>query len=181
MDVSRGQTWKGVLCTGMTKRGSVVAGIAIIMVVLCAGIFGYVVLRMTGDVEMADHTTGEVLDLHDQNLTQLPGALFSQTQLSVLDLSHNHLTGALPAEIRFLNRLVVLDLSDNAMTGVPAEIGQLTQLKILDLSNNELTGLPHELGQLTNLETLDLRGNSCAPYDLDVIRKSLTGTQILTD
>jgi Leucine-rich repeat (LRR) protein len=45
------------------------------------------------------------------------------------------------------------------MTGVPAEIGQLQKLEILNLSNNNLTGLPNELVNLKNLKTLNLSGN----------------------
>ena len=86
------------------------------------------------------------------------------------------LTGALPAEIRFLSSLEALDASDNAMTGLPAEIGQLSRLRILDLSDNDLTGLPHELGNLQSLEILDLSGNAVSQTDLDIIRSRLPAT-----
>ena len=59
------------------------------------------------------------------------------------------------------------------MTGVPAEIGQLQKLEILDLSENQLTGLPNELGNLKNLKTLDLSGNNYSEYDLEIIQKNL--------
>lgn len=107
--------------------------------------------------------------------------VFEQTQLVELDLSGNHLTGALPGEIRFLHKLELLNVSDNVMTGLPAEIGQLSHLKMLDASNNRLTGLPHEIGQLKNLETLDLRGNNCSEQDLEYIRDNLPKTHILVD
>lgn len=126
-------------------------------------------------------TTGTKLDLSNQGLTQVSQDVFKQTDLIELDLSGNALTGALPAEIRFLSQLEVLDVSDNDMTGVPAEVGQLKRLKVLDLSNNQLTGLPLELGQLTQLETLDLRGNAYSTSDLEQIRKTLTKTTILVD
>ncbi len=125
--------------------------------------------------------SGSKLDLSNQGLTQVSQDVFKQTELLELDLSGNALTGALPAEIRFLSQLEVLDASDNNMTGVPAEVGQLKRLKILDLSNNQLTGLPLELGQLTQLETLDLRGNAYSTSDLQQIRKTLTITTILVD
>ena len=59
------------------------------------------------------------------------------------------------------------------MTGVPAEVGQLNKLEILDLSNNQLTGLPHELGNLQNLKTLNLTGNQVSQFDLDIIKQNL--------
>jgi Leucine-rich repeat (LRR) protein len=121
------------------------------------------------------------LDLSKQGLTQVSQDVFEQTQLVELNLSDNRLTGAIPAEIRLLSKLEVLDMSDNAMTGLPAEIGQLSHLKTLDVSNNQLTGLPLELGQLKNLETLDLRGNNYSKQDLDRIRINLLQTNILVD
>jgi Leucine-rich repeat (LRR) protein len=122
------------------------------------------------------------LDLSNQRLTKTPSSLFSQTDLEELNLSGNELTGALPAEVRQLTLLRVLNLSRNAFTGVPAEIGQLKQLEILDLSYNDLTGLPHELGNLTRLKTLNLKGTNYSTEDLAIIKKTLPATtEILTD
>ena len=108
-----------------------------------------------------------------QNLTEMPKDILSMTQVQELNLSNNRLTGALPAEIRHLQNLVILNISDNNMTGLPAEIGQLSKLQILNASNNQLTGIPHELGNLQNLELLDLSGNDISEYDLDSIRERL--------
>ena len=96
-----------------------------------------------------------------------------------LNLSNNRLTGALPAEIRHLTNLRVLDASRNQMTGVPAEVGQLSSLQDLDLSDNRLTGLPLELGNLQKLRRLDLRGNNVSSQDLSAIRAKLKDTEIL--
>lgn len=124
-------------------------------------------------------TSSTALDLSNSGLTRLPQSVFTNTAITSFDVSHNALTGSLPGEIRFLQNLRTLDASDNAMTGVPAELGQLVNLHILDLSNNQLTGLPNELGQLKQLQRLDLRGNTITKQDLDVIRASLTATEIL--
>lgn len=119
------------------------------------------------------------LDMQGKGLQEVPEKVWSMTDLEWLDISHNALRGALPAEIRKLQQLRTLDASDNLMTGVPAEIGQLANLKLLDLSNNQLTGLPYELANLTQLERLDLRGNDVSEADLAVIREQLTTTEIL--
>ncbi|MFA4931040.1 MAG: leucine-rich repeat domain-containing protein [Patescibacteria group bacterium] len=116
------------------------------------------------------------LDLSNQNLSQVPAYVFDRTNLEELNISHNRLTGAIPAEIRQLKNLRILDASDNQMTGVPAEIGQLNNLEKLDLSNNQLTGLPYELGNLSNLKILDLSGNNYSQLDLDIISQNLPAT-----
>ena len=132
--------------------------------------------------EPVQKNQSKTLDLSGQNLTQVPGSVLGRTDIEVLDLSHNNLDGALPAEIRNMRNLRTLDLSDNNFTGVPAEVGQLTNLEVLDLSNNPITGLPHEIGNLKNLRVLDLRGTDYATADLEVIKKGLSKeVEIKTD
>ena len=120
------------------------------------------------------------VDYSNKGLTKFPANVLSMTDTQALDLSHNALTGAMPAEIRFLKDLEVLNVSYNDMTGLPAELGQLKKLRILNVSNNRLTGIPRELGDLSNLQVLDLSGNDISKQDLDVIRARLpSSTQII--
>ena len=144
-------------------------------------------VTVTNSTEKNDALTSEVendnktaLDLSAKGLTEVSPDVFTQTELTELDLSNNQLTGALPAEVRHLQKLKVLDLSNNKFTGVPAEIGQLKLLEILDLSNNQLTGLPNELGNLSNLKQLNLSGNAYAEADLVNIRKNLPADTVIT-
>jgi Leucine-rich repeat (LRR) protein len=128
----------------------------------------------------AELSAVEKLDLSNGGLISVPSYVFGQFRLQELNLSHNKLTGALPAEVRHLTKLRQLDASDNAMTGVPAEIGQLSELRVLNLSNNRLTGLPHELANLKNLEELDLSGNAgISEADLKVITDALPNAKIV--
>jgi len=117
--------------------------------------------------------TDTVRSLDNKGLTSVPSDIFDNTAIEVLDLSHNDLTGSLPAEIRHLSRLKTLDISYNSMTGIPAEIGQLQELETLNLSHNQFTGLPYELGNLTHLKTLDISGNKYSTADLAIIEKQL--------
>lgn len=123
-----------------------------------------------------------VLDLNEQELKKIPDYVFNKTDIQKLDLSDNNLGGSLQAEVRQLQNLKILDLSNNHFAGIPAEIGQLKNLEELNLSNNQITGLPYELGNLSKLKVLDLRGNKYSQADLEIIKKTLpVTTEILTD
>lgn len=117
--------------------------------------------------------TNKKIDLSNQNLQKVPDYIFTQTSLKELNISNNKLTGSIQAEIRHLQNLTILNLSNNQMTGIPAEIGQLHGLQVLDLSNNQLTNLPYELGNLQNLKTLNISGNNYSEHDLNIIQKNL--------
>ena len=116
---------------------------------------------------------GVTIDLSNKGLTKAPEYIFKETDTEILNLSNNKISGALQAEVRHLENLIVLDLSDNDFTGVPAEVGQLKNLEVLDLSGNPITGLPNELANLKNLKSLDLRGTNYSTQDLEVIKKVL--------
>lgn len=100
--------------------------------------------------------------------------------LTHFDLSHNQLTGPIPASLGRLEDLTHLDLSHNQLSGpLPGELGgmfvfrcrnaagdwvdeerQLDDLTWLDLSHNQLTGpIPSALGGLSDLTSLDLSHN----------------------
>ena len=82
-------------------------------------------------------------------------------RVTVLNLTENQLSGAIPAELGSLTNLQRLYLSNNLLTGeIPAELGRLINLEGLHLSGNQLTGpIPAELANLSNLELLALGGN----------------------
>lgn len=134
------------------------------------------------DIEVPVVAKNRTLDLHGQELIKVPEYVFGRTDIEELNLSSNQLEGALQAEVRHLQNLRVLNLSNNRFTGIPAEVGQLSNLEILDLSNNTLTGLPYELGNLSHLKILNLKGNKYAEVDLLIIKEKLPSTvTILVD
>jgi hypothetical protein len=79
-----------------------------------------------------------------------------------IDLSLNHLTGGIPAEITSLDGLTYLNLSRNCLRGkIPENIGAMESLESVDFSWNNLSGeIPASLSDLTFLSTLDLSYNN---------------------
>ncbi|PKA61179.1 Tyrosine-sulfated glycopeptide receptor 1 [Apostasia shenzhenica] len=93
----------------------------------------------------------------------IPQDLFDMISLQNLSLPFNQLSGALDGTlITKLQNLVILDLSNNYLTGeLPASISQLRSLEKLILYGNQLHGaLPAELANCTKLISLNLRFNN---------------------
>ncbi len=161
------------------KKAFYVLVILVIIAAVGVALFGNNPANKNQAPSTASSGQGSSLDYSNQGLAHFPKDALSRTDATSLNLSHNNLTGALPAEIKNLSNLQTLDVSYNSMTGIPAEIGQMHDLKTLNYSYNQITGLPMELGNLTQLQTLDLRGNpNVSQQDLAKIRAKLTNTDI---
>ncbi|CAL5360680.1 hypothetical protein CsSME_00051255 [Camellia sinensis var. sinensis] len=118
---------------------------------------------------------------------EIPSSICNVSSLYILDLSHNHLSGAIPQCLGyFSNVLFVLDLQFNAFQGnismifrkgnqlqslnlngnqfegpVPQSLANCKQLQALDLGNNKINDtFPYWLGTLPNLQVLILRSNN---------------------
>ncbi|XP_019619223.1 PREDICTED: uncharacterized protein LOC109466062 [Branchiostoma belcheri] len=122
------------------------------------------------------------LDLSHKRLKEIPPAVFSITELDILDVSDNPL-GSLPVNIASLHNLkevraagcdvsevsgnisrcaylTRIDLSRNPrLASLPPTMKQLRYLKHVALSSCELTSLPENLTLLATVETLDLSQN----------------------
>ena len=106
-------------------------------------------------------TSLQNLELNKNNLTGTIDARLLEmlTDLRVLDLGSNELSGLIPRVFKF-QRLTELSLGGNNLKGViPAEIGGLTELEKINLDDNEFTHLPQTIGALTNLRELSIRNN----------------------
>ena len=81
-------------------------------------------------------------------------------RVTELDLYDSQLTGAIPSELRGLDRLQVLSLGGNELTGpIPAWLGEMDSLLALTLWGNRLAGeIPSELSRLHNLQVLSISG-----------------------
>ncbi len=93
------------------------------------------------------------------------GISIENGHITEIKLPNNNLRGFIPAEIKDLPYLKVLNLSgygnNRYLTGsIPAEIGTLSELETLNLSYQKLSdSIPASIGNLSKIVTLDLRYN----------------------
>ena len=131
--------------------------------------------NLTGAIppEMARLTELEVLYMWENDLTgPIPSWIGDLSGLRHISLGHNRLTGTVPRELRSLTQLEVLYLAGNELTGViPDWLGALIGLTRLFLHDNQMSGrIPGTLLKLESLEYLHLGGNlliGCLPPGLD--------------
>ncbi|KAL9322297.1 hypothetical protein ACSQ67_010350 [Phaseolus vulgaris] len=106
------------------------------------------------------------LDLHQNRISAIPSSINGCHSLTELYLGSNsnlfrcknNNISTVPVEIAALNRLGTLVLHSNQLKDYPVEACNLSLL-VLDLSNNSLSGLPPEMGKMTTLRKLLLSGN----------------------
>lgn len=102
-----------------------------------------------------------VLDLHDNDFTQLPQSFPMNEKLGLLALHKcNFESQPIPPSISNLKNLQHLDLSQNSFTGqIPSSIGTMTSLYYLFLAQNSFVGgnIPQWIANLTQLEELSLK------------------------
>jgi len=147
-------SWWGVTC--------VPGRVAIAEIYLPSNdLFGRVPLSI-GDL---DHLRYLSLNQNWNVLGPLPTEIGNLTSLEELDLSYNALgvlsNGGIPASFGGLTNLRVLLLIQDGLSGeIPSELGNLSELRSLWLSVNELTGtIPASFANLTKLEWLALSSN----------------------
>ncbi|KAL8504128.1 hypothetical protein ACS0TY_022746 [Phlomoides rotata] len=104
------------------------------------------------------------LDLRSNSLRgTFPPFICNMSQLSILNLSHNKLSGNIPECLpNSTTSLRVLDLSRNEFHGkIPTKIGSMYQnLLYLGLNGNHLEGpLPRSLANCSRLKVIDLGNN----------------------
>jgi Leucine-rich repeat (LRR) protein len=94
---------------------------------------------------------------------KLPGSLVNlSTNLELLQIPYNNISGVIPSDIGNLADLEKLDFGKNLLTGaIPKSIGKLTLLKRLGLTSNYLSGhVPSSIRNLSSLLQLYASENS---------------------
>ncbi|KAL6629714.1 hypothetical protein ACP70R_029479 [Stipagrostis hirtigluma subsp. patula] len=101
------------------------------------------------------------LVLSHNNLTGgVPAALGALTKLHIVDLSWNRLSGPIPPELSGMTSLESLDMSHNALSGaIPASLTRLSFLSHFDVSYNNLSGEVPVGGQFSTFSRGDFEGN----------------------
>ncbi|CAH8380063.1 unnamed protein product [Eruca vesicaria subsp. sativa] len=99
-----------------------------------------------GSLPDLNATELSIISLGSNNLSgDLPASINSATNLQLLNLSSNAFTGKLPPSLSLLKNLTVVSLTKNSFSGdIP---GGFEAVQVLDLSSNLLNGsLPPDLG-----------------------------------
>jgi len=105
--------------------------------------------------ELADSL--EILDLSDNQLSELPSNFAQLSQLKVLFLSNNQFT-KLPAVLADCSKLEIISLKKNQLNEIPEQSIPLS-VRCLVLTSNAITKLPDSIGELKSLQKLMLAGN----------------------
>ncbi|KAL2528613.1 LRR receptor-like serine/threonine-protein kinase RPK2 [Forsythia ovata] len=94
-------------------------------------------------------------------LGKLSPSITKLTELKVLSMPFNELSGDIPVEIWGMEKLEVLDLEGNLISGsLPSQFKGLKFLKVLNLGFNEIFGeMPSSLLNFMGLQILNLAGN----------------------
>lgn len=99
-----------------------------------------------------------IIDLSNQNLTEIPSEVFRCANLRKLYIYNNKIR-SIPSEIKNLKHLITLDISNNELGRIYAPIGSLKKLRILMLNKNNIKILPSQFAELRNLIKLGLSDN----------------------
>ncbi|KAL8750173.1 MAG: hypothetical protein Q9184_006517 [Pyrenodesmia sp. 2 TL-2023] len=111
----------------------------------------------------------QTLNLHGNRLRSLPASLRGLENLAVLNLSRNNLGQSMDEIFDIISStssLRELHLADNNFSGPLPPFSQCTNLEILDLHGNAFTRLPEQLAECRKLRRLDVSTNRITKISL---------------
>jgi len=101
-----------------------------------------------------------VLDIANNNLTQINDFILELPELVTLSVKNNELDdNSLPKDLSSLTKLKEVNLSGNHLSRVPSQLYGVTSLKYLYLGDNSITHIPPGIEALQSLQMLQLGGN----------------------
>ena len=126
-----------------------------------------------------NYKTIDSLYLCYSNLKEVSPLISKLVNLQILSLDGNKLE-QLPASFGQLVNLQRLYIFNNQLEQLPTSFGQLVNLQELGLSDNKLEQLPANFGQLVNLQTLYIYNNKLTQNQINLVRKNLPNTNIVS-
>ncbi|XP_063943472.1 receptor-like protein 7 [Daucus carota subsp. sativus] len=118
--------------------------------------------RLIGGIEQLPWNNIIYLDLHSNMLNgSLPAFICDSSNLEILNLSNNNLSGVLPDCSKKLTSIRVFDLRMNKIQGnIPATLSNFRSLETINLNGNNLQGrIPSSFAEFEYLKLLDLGSN----------------------
>lgn len=114
------------------------------------------------NIQVSDLTKPQHFDLSKLYFERIPTSLFSYTNLTSLNLSHNQLLQKIGKKLQNLQSLTELDVSNcRSLVYIDPSISKLTSLTNLSLRNCiSLDEFPRSMGGLTNLRRIHFSGSS---------------------
>ncbi len=110
----------------------------------------------------------KIMDLRNQELTEIPDFIWNFTQLEELYLDFNKIS-IITEKIISLSNLKILSISSNRITILPKNIGDMINLQKLNLNNNFLITLPSSIGKLVNCD-ISFQNNPIIHIPMNVAR-----------
>lgn len=117
--------------------------------------------ELQGSLPVPPVSTSSYLVSNNKLTGEIPPSICNLNRLKILDLSYNDLSGVLPQCLGNLSyQLSLLKLQNNQFQGsIPSFTGG-TKLRMIDLSYNQFPGrIPRSFANCTTLEFLDLGNN----------------------
>ncbi|KAK0345864.1 hypothetical protein LTR94_009111 [Friedmanniomyces endolithicus] len=115
----------------------------------------------------------EILDLHGNSLSALPAGMRRLERLTIINLAHNKLDNSCLDVVSQIQSLKELRLGHNNLSGnLSSAICSLTNLEILDVQANRLLSLPEALRELVSLKVLNVAGNQLTALPMEAIQQT---------